>query len=78
MSDKIKCCTRHDKNVPFIFTGKFPGKEWWCPHCGHTIEFFGMTRDLPLSDAFKKLHDDLRKEAGSFLHGETDEWEYGR
>lgn len=43
MSKNIEICPNHrvERETPLIWTFRFPGAEYWCPHCGALYDMFG-------------------------------------
>ena len=73
----IRICRGHrDIETPLIWTFKFDGAEYWCPHCGHTAGMLGAGIEVPHTPELAKRLKQMKTKATPFLRDETEEWTY--
>lgn len=76
MNDKIRCCGAHGHYpVPVLPSVKWRGKEWWCPFCGQTYEFFDGFKYYEPSEELEKRREMLSELANDFLSDKTEYFE---
>ncbi len=67
MSDTIKICTRHDKQVPLLWTMVFVGAEYWCPYCGANEGMLGAGENIPSTPELEQAHKDWKESTEEYL-----------
>lgn len=68
---EIRICTRHDEEVPLIWTFAFNGSEYWCPACGFNGGMFGSGKKVELTPELKKSAKIWEKKAKEFLNAKS-------
>jgi hypothetical protein len=68
---EIKICTRHDKQVPLIWTFAFPGAEYWCPYCGASEGMLGAGENVSVTPELKQAKKDWEKKSKKYLNAKS-------
>lgn len=65
--EQIRICTRHDEQVPLIWTFAFNGSEYWCPACGFNGGMFGSGKKVDKTPELEKSAEEWEKIADEYL-----------
>ena len=78
-TDKIRCCSSHvHYPTPVLFTLKYRGHEYWCPHCGNKYEFFDRFSYYQNTESLQKRKELFEKAAMSFLSDRAETFQFGQ